>query len=579
MPPNIDWSNLQYDPDSVVQNENILKLFLQLAVHTANRLMHLRNETNRDHDCNGRKNNLSSSIIEAPITQSLSETNLERSDKSQDEIQNRSFIIDSEIKINDRVLLENLDQDQTTVLNSTQGLHNFQEDTDVARNSKARDLIPMLVQNIQNISSDVTRNYDVHNPDTSQKSNNLYTTSNSSTADNISSDEQNPQNSTTDGINKILFNSINLIENNSNATNMNDLTETVNKFLPESENVRETMPEVNQRFFGIDLAKNIPDMKIINNLHENVNQQLNQWSQNTQKQSDRNNPRFLDETVIQNFKNFLNPQIVNDLPVMSQILSNAKHFVESMIKVLPAPGNAKNGNNLMNHIISQSQNVTDAPLKSIEKNQKYPANFEHNSKAENSDNQSALINNNVTKLEAFEKIDEIKTNYTNEQLNLISKNLFSRNETSEFLKVLETEKPLNQSEFDASQISSTAKYQDSNSNSTLDLQDSENVNKSNVEKPKELQDNPSTKIRTSRSIENRNTRIDNDVLKSNNYFRFVDNMKDTNLHKQLSETKPEISDRLINALLPVIKEKISNSESHMTDYYSVTSGQPNQSLP
>lgn len=560
MPPNIDWNNLQYDPDSVVQNENILKLFLQLAVHTASRLMHLRNETDRDHDCNGRKNNLSSSIIEASITQSLPETNLERFDKYQDEIQNRSFIIDSEIKINDQVLPENFDQDQTTVLNSTQsqGSHDFQEDTDVARNSKARDLIPMLVQNIQNTSSDVIRNYDVHNPDSLQKSNNLYTISNLSTAVNVSSDEQNPQNSSTDGINKILFNSINLIKNNSNATNINDLTEIVNKLLPsESENVRETTPEVSQRFFGNDLAKNIPGMKIINNLHENVNQQLNQWSQSTQKQSDRNNgvsPRFLDETVIQNFQNFLNPQIVNELPVMSQILSNAKHFVESMIKVLPAPKNTKNETNLMNHIISQSQNVTNALLKPIEKNQKYPANFEHNSNAENSDG--------PPKPETFEKIDEIKTNYTNEQLNPTLKNISSRNETNDFLKVLETEKPLNQSESDASQISSTAEYQDSNSNSTLDLQDSENVNKSNVEKPKEFQDNLSTKIRMSRSIENRNTRIDNDIFKSNNYFRFVDNMKAANLHRQLSETKAKNSDRLINALLPIIKEKIPNSESH-----------------
>ncbi|KAM0731096.1 hypothetical protein ACS0PU_002156 [Formica fusca] len=542
LPPNIDWSNLQYDPDSVAQNENILKLFLQLAVHTANRLMHLRNGTDRDHECNGRNDNLSPSIIEAPITQSLPQANLERPDKSQDKIQNRSFIIDSEMKINDRVLLENLDQDQT-VLNSTQsqGLYNpsnFQEDTNVVRNSKTRNLIPMLAQNVQNTSSDIVRrNYDVHN--SSQKSINLYTISNSSSADNINSDGQNSQNSTID----------------------------------ESENVRETTPEVSQRMFGIDLAKNIPGMKIIKNLHENVNQQLNQWSGNTQEQSDRNNgisPRFLDETVIKNFENIFNPQIVNDLPVMSQILSNAKHFVESMIKVLPAPGNAKTENNLLNHTISQSQNVTNALSKPIETNQKYLGNFKH--KAENSDSQSASINDKVIKPEAFEKMDEIKTNYTNEQLNLILKNLSQRNETSEFLKDPATERPPNQSESDASQISSTTEYQDNNSNSTLDLQDSENVNKSNVEEPKELQDNPSTKIRMSRSIGNRNTRIDNDILKSNNYFRFLDNIKDANLHRQLSETKPKISGRLTDALLPVIKEKIPNSKSYMTDHYRVTNG-------
>ncbi|XP_070162477.1 metacaspase-2-like [Polyergus mexicanus] len=573
LPPNIDWSNLQYDPNSVAQNENILKLFLQLAVHTANRLMQLRNETDRDHDYNGRNDNLSPSIIEAPITRSFPQANLERPDKSQDKIQNRSFIIDSEIKINDEVLLENLDQDQT-VLNSTQsqGLYNpsnFQENTNVVRNSKARNLIPMLAQNVQNTSFDIVRrNYDVYN--SSQKSINLYTISNPSSADNISFDEQNSQNSTIDGINKRLFNSINLIKNNTNATNINDLTETANKFLPESENVLETTPEVSQRMFGIDLAKNIPGMKIINNLHENVNQQLNQWSGNIPEQSDRNNgvsPRFLDETVIKNFKNIFNPQIVNDLPVMSQILSNAKHFVESMIKILPAPGNAKNKNNLLNHAISQSQNVTNVLSEPIEKDQKHLANFKH--KTENSDSQSASVNDKIIKPETFEKMNEIKTNYTNEQLYPILKNLSQSNE-SEFLKDPATERPLNQSESDASQISSTIEYRDKNSNSTLDLQDSENVNKSNVEKPKELQDNPSTKIRMSRSIGNRNTRIDNDLLKSNNYFRFVDNIKDTNLDRQLSETKPEISDRLIDALLPVIKEKIPNSKSYTTDYYSVT---------
>lgn len=613
MPSNIDWSNLQYDPDSVAQNENILKLFLQLAVHTANRLMHLRNETDRDHDCNGLNDNLSSPITEIPITQPL-HPNLERPDKSQDEIQNHSFTIDSEIKNNEfyRVLLENLDQNQTILFNSTQSQelynpNNFQEDANiVAHNSKASNLIPMLV-NIQNESEIVRPNYDVYNPDTSQKSINLYTTSNSSSADEFSF-EQNSQNVIIDGISERLFNPINLITNISSATIMNDLTEnnfTVNKLLPESENVQESKPEVSQRLFGVDLSKNVESTKIMNDLHENVNQP-NQWSQNTQKQLDKNNsvsPRFLDSITI---TNNLNPQI-NNLPIVNQILSNAKHFVEFMIKILPEMENAKTDNNLLNHIISQSENVTNELLKVIEKNptnfdqkirnvkqvrDKFDDNLMHNnqnlndisrnestdasqrnnkttennlsiimdnSKAENSDSQSAPINVEVIKPETFEK-DKIRTNYTNEPLNSISRNLSQRNETNEFLKDFAIERPLNHLESDVSQILSATEYQSTNSGSTQNLQDSKNINKFNVKKPKELQDNSFINIRTRRSIGNQNTRIDNNLLKSNNYFRFVDNVKDANLHRRLSKTKLEVSDRLI--------EKIPNSKSHMNDDYN-----------
>ncbi|CAL1681858.1 unnamed protein product [Lasius platythorax] len=598
LPPNIDWSNLQYDPDSVAQNENILKLFLQLAVHTANRLMHLRNETDRDYDCNGRNDNRLPSITEASITQSLSQANLERPDKNQDRIQNRLFINNSEINNNDRVLLENLDQDQTTLFYSTQSQElfdnssNFEEGTDIARDSKTNNLIPTLVQNVQNTSSDVVRrNYDVRNydirNDTSQKLINSNTTNNVLNTDEFNSNAQDSQNSTIDGISERLFNSIDLIKNISNATITNDLTETVHKFLPKSQNVRESTPEVSQRLFGVDLAKIVPGTKIVNDLHENVNQLNNRRSQNTQEQSDRNNgvsPRYLDSTMLKNFENILNPQIVNNLPVVNQILSNAKNFVESMIKVLPETESAENGNNFLNHIISQSQNVINA--KTIKKN---PTNFNYiqhqqirnvkqigdkfddnlihnqnfndnsendvnepddaskgnnkktennnlsiitdNSKAENSDSQSPAINerlsigndrkinkiDEVIKPKAFEKTDKIRTNYTNEQLNPISKNLSQRNETNELLKDFAVEGSLNQLESDASRISSITEYQSKNSSSTqAGLQDSENVSKSNVEKSKELQDNPSTNIRISRSIGNPSSNVvSNSELDSN----------------------------------------------------------------
>lgn len=626
MPLNIDWSNLQYDPDSVAQNENILKLFLQLAVHTANRLMHLRNETDRDYNCNGRNDNLSPSTTETSIMQSL-HPNLERPDKSQDEIQNHSFIIDSEIKNDSRVLLENLDQNQTA-FDSTQSetlynSSNFQKDTNVvAHNSKASNLTPMF--NIQNASDVVRSNYDVYNPDTSQKSINLYTTSNSSSADEFSF-EQNSQNLTIDGISERLFNPTNLITNISNATVINNLTETVNKLLSESENARESKPEieVSQRLFGADLAKNVASAKIMNNLHENVNK-LNQWSQNTQKQTDQNNgvsPRFLDAITITNYENNLNPQIVNNLPIMTQILSNAKHFVDWMIQILPEMKNAENDNNLLNHTTSQYENVTNEFLKVTKKN---PANFDYiqhqkiktvkqvegkfddnlirnyqnlndnskneptdasqrnnkttennlsintnNSKAENSNSQSASINDEVIKPETFEK-DKLRTNYTNEPLNPISKNLSQRNETSEFSKDFAIERPLNHLESDVSRISSTTEYQSTNLSNMQDLQDSENVNKFNVEKPKKLQDNSFTNVKIRRSIGNQYTR-NNDLLKSNNYFRFIDDLKDANLHKRLSETKLRISDRLI--------EKVPNSKSHMIDYYNMTNKQSNKNLP
>lgn len=379
MPPNIDWSNLQYDPDSVAQNENILKLFLQLAMHTANRLMHLKNETDRDYDCKGRNDNPVPLITEAPITQSLLKTNLERPDKSQDRIQNRLFINDSEINNNARVLLENLDQDQTTLLYSTQSQElsdnssNFQEITDVARDSKTSNLLPTLEN--QNTSSDVLKRNYTDNP--SQKLNISNTTNNVSNENEFSSDVQNSQNSTIDGISERSFNIIDLMNNISNATIMNDLTETVHKFLPKSQNVRESKPEVSQRLFDIGLAKNIPDAKIVSDLYENVNRFNTRRSQITQEQSGRNNEnnrssKYHDSTTtIKNFGNFLNPQIVNNLPMMNQILSNAKNFVESIIKALPEMESAESGNNFLNHIISQSQNVN---AKIIAKN---PANFNY----------------------------------------------------------------------------------------------------------------------------------------------------------------------------------------------------------
>ncbi|XP_072764614.1 uncharacterized protein [Anoplolepis gracilipes] len=412
LPTNIDWNDLQYDPDSVAQNENVLKLFLQLAVHTANRLMHLRNETDKDYDCNGRNDNLSPSITEAPVMQSLLQANPERPDESPNEIQNHSFIIDSEIKSNDQVLQENLDKDQTALHNSIQSQELYDPSsfqvTDVAPNSKAkRNLIPMLVQNVQSTASDIVkRNHDVHKPDTSQKAINLHTTSNSLNADEFSSNEQHSQNSTVN----------------------------------ESENVQESAPvEVGQRFFGIDIAKNIPDMNIINDLHKNVNQ-LNQWSQNIQEQLDRNNGNDINE-----------------------------------------PADASEGNN-----------------KKTENN-----NLSENSKAENSDRQSVPISDEIIKPEAFENINGMRTN---EQLN--SKNLFQENKISEFSKEFAIEKPLNQLESHALQISSITEYQDKNSSNTQDLQDFANINRFNLEKPKELQNNLSTNIRMRRSIEHRNTRVD-----------------------------------------------------------------------
>ncbi|XP_029167898.1 putative uncharacterized protein DDB_G0282129 [Nylanderia fulva] len=628
LPPNIDWSNLQYDPDSVAQNENILKIFLQLAMHTANRLINLRNETDRDYDCKGRNDNPVHLITETPITQSLLKTNLERPDKSQDRIQNRLFINDSEIN-NNQDLLENLNQDQMTLLYSTQSQElfdnssNFQEAINVARDSKTSNLISTLVQN--QTLSDVLR----RNPDTLQKIKNLNTTNNVSNANEFSFDVQNSQNSTIDGISARLFNSIDLMKNISNATIMNNLTETVHKFLPKSQNVQESTPEVSQRLIDIDLAKNVPDTKIVNDSYENVNRFNTRRSQNTQEQSNRNDAdskslKYRDPTTtIQNFEHFLNPQIVNNLPIVNQILLNAKNFVESIIKALPEAKNAESGNNFLNHIISHSQNVNAKIIASDPANFNYiqhhqirnveqvgndsdnvmrnHQNFNNNSrnnvneptdaskgnnkntennnlsintdnsKAENSDNQSAFINerpsvennrdinhiNDVIKPEVFEKVDKVKTNHTNEQLNSISENLFQINETNE---------------------SSITEYQGKNSNRA---QDSEKVNKFNVEKPKKPQDNLSTNVRISRSIGNRNIRIDNDVLKLNNYSRFVDNLKDPNLLRQLFKTKVDINDRLIDASLLTKKEKIRNSESHMTDHYNynMINRQRNKNLP
>ncbi|XP_011872859.1 PREDICTED: putative leucine-rich repeat-containing protein DDB_G0290503 isoform X2 [Vollenhovia emeryi] len=354
MPPNIDWNTSRNDSDPVVQNEKVLKLFLQLAVHAANRLARLRKETDKGYDCNRRNDNPLISTTEALVTQSPSRANLEWFDNST-KILNHSSFDDLEI---------NADQNQTALyphLNESFNSSNLPniDDQSVARtpNSKMNDLISKTVQDVLDTSPDITgHNRKAFNSDTLQKSIlDLDAVNNSLNANAFKPDSWK---STENDVSEKLLNQSDLIKNITNTSVINDLTKTVNKFLPKSQNLQDSTIGISQRLFDTDLVQIVP--KIISNVQENANQHtlLQNILQHTREQSDKIddiNQRFLDP--IKNFKNVSSPQVADNLPVVKQILSNTRNIVESMIEVLPEA--AKNASNLLNQIPRSQENITE----------------------------------------------------------------------------------------------------------------------------------------------------------------------------------------------------------------------------
>lgn len=603
MPSNIDWNTSRNDSDSIAQNEKILKLFLQLATHTANRLTHLRKKSEKGYDCNRRNDTPSISTTEALITQSPSQTNLEWLDKSQ-KILNHSSSSDPEI---------NSDKNQT-VFNSQlpklSALQNIDDNRDVERNLNLNsNLIPKSVQDVREASSDVTGHNHEFNSNTLQKSILDSDTSNNS----LNVNEFRPDFLTSAGrVNQAL------IKNNTNTSIMNNLTETVNTFFPNSQNLQESTLEISQRLFDTDLAQIIP--KIISNVHGNANQYIpSQNMQNIQASSDKNDDirrSFFDPVILTNTGN-MNTQTgkqKDNLPVVNEILSNTKNIVESMIKVLPET--AKGASNLLSQVIPQSQDI-NTPLKSAEESQNHlaqsdytqqeqsenakqvgnqfdagasgrnnqetrvndlPTN-ENNSTAEDSNKQSTLLKDSSIPLFRFlSNFNELENNnnktkidfssiQTNENANSSVDKELSIKEKSKLTDVAVTTSVL-PNQIESNTLTSITEHQAKRSNDVRDSKNMNDVIKSDSEDGKNLQDNSSTNDRINRLPENQITHIDN-LLDSNSYRSFIDNLKDEDLHVQLSEAKlQEISDQLINALRPIIEMRLDNNQTYVTDHYN-----------
>ncbi|XP_011687895.1 PREDICTED: uncharacterized protein LOC105450023 isoform X2 [Wasmannia auropunctata] len=203
----IDWRN---DPNTVTQNEKILKLFLKLATHTANRLTHLRKKFEKEYDCR-RNDNPSVLTTETLTTQSSSQTNLEWLDESQ-KILNHSSSSDSEIS-SDQNQTDDL---QLQVLSNLQNIDDVERDIERNLNSKVSNLTSKSVQDIHDTSTNVTgrNDHDALDFDTLQKPTN-------------------------------------------EEANQTDLEPTL---------------EISQRLFGTDLAQIVP--KIISDVHQNVDQHI-----------------------------------------------------------------------------------------------------------------------------------------------------------------------------------------------------------------------------------------------------------------------------------------------------------------
>ncbi|XP_036144292.1 uncharacterized protein DDB_G0281497-like [Monomorium pharaonis] len=353
LPLNIDWNTLHHNPDPIVQNERILNLYLQLATHTAIRLTYLRKEIKR-YDCNKHNDN-SSVSTEIPVTQLPSQENPEWFDESQ-KVLIHSSSNDSDV---------NADQNQTTLqIQQLSDLNNLQDikNQNVTYDPMMSDLIPKSIQNVQDTLSDIAgHNREAFNSDSLQKSIlNLDAANKSQSAGEIELDSSK---SARNDVNKELFNQIDLIKNVTNNTSMNNST--VNKLLPNSQDLQEPTLEISPRLFGADLAQIVP--KIINDAHEDAKQYLS--PQNTRELLDKIDDvgqKF--SNTIKTPGNVLNSLIANNLSAANQVLSSAKN-VESMIKVLPEA--AKGAANLLNQIIPKSREIINTPLKVAEEGQQF----------------------------------------------------------------------------------------------------------------------------------------------------------------------------------------------------------------
>jgi len=543
LPPNTDWNTLRNDLDSVAQNERNLKLFLQLATHTANRLTHLRKKTNKGYDCN-RRNDNPISMTETLITQLPSQTNPEWLDKSQT-IQTYSSSDDSET---------NLDQNQTAFYSQLQelsDLKNIDDNRDTERNldSKMNNLIP---KSIQDTSSDIIR----YNHEALGYKLDSDTASNSLNANEFRSDSLQLTRNVNEKINQID------LKNITNTSIMDDLTETVNQFFPNPQNLQESTFEISQRLFGTDLAQIVP--KIISDVHRNATQFIPlQNTQNTRKPSDKIddiNQRFFNP-IIKNAGNIMNSQTADNLSIVNQILSSTKNIVESMIKILPE---AAKGANLLNQVIPQSQDTINMPLKVAEESKKYLAQSDYTHQEQNKNpkhtqaaeqfnnllhNRQNLINNLENNIRETTNTSGKNNQETRTNLSINENNLTAEDSNKQHIPTL-----LNDSSIPFLRFLSDFNEQENNNNETetnlSSIQTNEKANSSNDEK---------LLIRDRKKTDQRLDQIDEEI-KAEGF-------------KQMNETRTDYSDGQLN---PISDLSQKNKESELTEVVVATLASPNQ---
>lgn len=540
MPSNIILNTVQDDSNSIVQNEKYLQLFLQLATRAADNLIRLRNQADKNHDCNKSRDNLLSTI-EKPRIQPALEANSEQFGETQNETQSYLFSSNSENTSYDAVVHDDEVSNfgtQKSVFNSdteeeTTSTNESNPDVQSSENSTEIDGIAerffnsFNLQNINasasiNDSSDRFKNkffsqtsnlarptlerseqlYNKtdrtssdaveHNEDevstTSQKSIFEHSdTKNATTkgSDSNSDAQKNSENSEVDEIGERFFNPFNL---QTPHALINDLRNTGNKVLAQKHNLLQST-----------LKKN----KQVNNTLC-----LQKPSSKLDDTSD-----ILDLPLDKLRENILNPQVTNSPSVLHQIVSSAINVVNSVIEKLPAsfsnatlfkqiiPHNLEklraslnNDTNLFDQIIPH--NFTNTPLQIAEEISEdisksglefISALRSRVNEFSSRDNQNVESKSEVTDAGKTNALERDNQKINTELLFTNNSKIQSNNDQSTTVNHESTLAPLSKV---LSNSDDHKEHTDNSNGAQNDLQNSsENVN--NVEIPEPKEDNPS----------------------------------------------------------------------------------------
>ncbi|XP_020278063.1 uncharacterized protein LOC109851899 isoform X1 [Pseudomyrmex gracilis] len=414
LPPNIILNTVRDDSNSVVQNERYLQLFLQLATRTADNLISLRNQADKNHDCNQSRDNLLSTIEDSRI-QSPLEVISEQFDEIQNEIRSHLFSSNFENKIentssnafvHDEVSSSGIKQKSIFNSNTEEATTSANKSNPDAQSSENSTEVDDIAErffnsfNLQNINTSTsinepsdrfknkfllqTSNLARPNP-TLERSERLYNKINRTSFDAVehnddvftssqksifkhsdeksattngsdsNSDAQNSESSEVDEIGERFFNPFNL---QTPHVLINNLTSTGKKVLAQTHNLLQSTLERSER---------------VNNTLclQNLSSKLDDVSD------------VLDLSLDKIREYILNPQVTNNSTVLHQIVSSAINVVNSVIEKLPSsfsnatlfkqiiPHNLEklqaslNDTNLFDRIISH--NLTNTPLQIAEK--------------------------------------------------------------------------------------------------------------------------------------------------------------------------------------------------------------------